>query len=85
MANENKIPSPPAFVISLCCLATARLFFTYEGFSPISISFKLIGQLSSAHTKGHFIGMGADLHSAHVKLIGPLKWPRSASAKGNFE
>ena len=85
MANENKILSPPAFVINLCCLAIARLFFTYEGFSPISISLKLIGQLSSAHTKGHFIGMGADLHSVYVKLIGPLKWPRSASAKGNFE
>ena len=64
MANENKILSPPAFVINLCFA---------------------IGQLSSAHTKGHFIGMGADLPSVYVKLIGPLRWPRSASTKGNFE
>ena len=55
MAGENKILSSPAYPCDYYDIATSRHYFIYEGFSPISISFKLIGQLSSAHTKSHFI------------------------------
>ena len=36
-------------------MATARHYFIYEGFSPISSYFKLTGQLNSAHAEGHFL------------------------------
>ena len=50
VASENEIPSPPAHPRDYNDMVTARHYFIYEGFSPIWIYFKLIDQLSLAHT-----------------------------------
>ena len=62
VASENEIRRTPAYLRDYHDMATARHYFIYEGFSPISTYF-LTGQLNSAHAEGHFLWMGTDLHS----------------------